>query len=50
MSRRLLVVLLTALLPAVLLGTVIRVEMNSAGLYQRGFETYAIEQVTGISG
>jgi len=49
MSRRFLVVLLTALIPAVLLGTVIRVEMNSAGLYQGGFETYSIEQVTGIS-
>ena len=48
MSRRLLIVLLTPLIPVVLLGTVIRIEMNSAGLYCRGFETYSVSEVTGI--
>ena len=49
MSRRLLTILLTLLVPAVLLGTVIRIEMNSAGLYCRGFEMYSVSRVTGIS-
>lgn len=41
---------MVALVPAVLLSTVIRIEMNSAGLYCRGFETYSVSQVTGIDG
>jgi integral membrane protein (TIGR01906 family) len=48
MSRRFSVALLTFLVPLVLLGTVIRIEMNSAGLYCRGFEMYSVSDVTGI--
>jgi len=48
MSRRLSIALLTLLVPLVLLGTVIRIEMNSASLYCRGFEIYSVSEVTGI--
>jgi len=48
MSRRLSIGLLTVLVPMVLLGTVIRIEMNSADLYCRGFEMYSVSNVTGI--
>jgi integral membrane protein (TIGR01906 family) len=48
MSKRLSIALLTLLVPPVLLGTVIRIEMNSVGLYCRGFETYSVSEVTGV--
>lgn len=41
--------LLFLLLPILLLSTAIRVEMNSLGLYTRGFQTYAVGETTGLS-
>ncbi len=41
--------MLLVLLPILLLSTAIRIEMNSIGLYERGFEQYAVGQTTGLS-
>lgn len=46
--ERLLSPLLTLSLPVLLLATAIRVEMNSLGLYRRGFRLYDVSQATGL--
>jgi len=48
MHGRLPLVALILVLPVVILGTVIRIEMNSVGLYLRGFDTFAVSERTGI--
>jgi len=48
MSRKLIVMATIIVLPVVILGTVVRIEMNSEGLYLRGFDTYAVSERTGI--
>ncbi|MBN1151655.1 MAG: TIGR01906 family membrane protein [Dehalococcoidia bacterium] len=40
---------LTLSVPLLFLSTAIRVEMNSLGLYARGFQVYEVAQVTGLS-
>ena len=42
-------VLIVVALPILLLGTALRIEMNSVGLYNRGFHTYGVSATTGIS-
>ena len=40
---------LLLILPILLLSTAVRVEMNSIGLYTRGFHVYEVSETTGIS-
>ena len=46
---RLVAPLLSCSVPFLLLTSAIRVEMNSLGLYLRGFRVYGVSQVTGLS-
>lgn len=49
MGHRLIAPVLTISLPFLLLSSAIRIEMNSLGLYIRGFRVYAVAQVTGLA-
>jgi integral membrane protein (TIGR01906 family) len=42
--------LLACAVPLLLLSSAIRIEMNSLGLYARGFRIYGVEEVTGVAG
>ena len=46
--RRLAVPLIAGSVPVLLLTSAIRIEMNSLGLYLRGFRVYAVSQTTGL--
>ena len=47
-ARRFSIPLLVCLVPILFLSTAIRLEMNSPGLYERGFEEYGVSATTGL--